>query len=796
MSFLNDVYYADTPDNKLYKLTNDGLAIGFPVNTAKTPTAVLVTSDKKTVIVTNYAANSISFFEEGVLQKTIQVGKGPMGVCESINGHFYVSNFISSTVSKVTPEGVVIKTIPVGRMPKGICCDKDGTIYTANYGANSVTKIVRDVVVETIRVGLNPSGICVDKLNTVWVANTGSHSVSHIDKVNSNVVNVQIPNSSPHDICVDLKGTKWVTGYASNKVYQIIGDAVMKGIDVGDKPFTICCNDANEIYVFNSNDTFISKINGDTAVKIPVKGKVISGAYGDPTGMDFHYISKYKENQGGGSQGGGGTLKPNSVSWDMLDQNLKDRIDAVKPFTIADGSIVMKMLSAEVQAKLNAKLDSVEIDPSHKAIIPPGSIGIDKIDSAFSALLESKLSKIADGYITLAMLSQEVKDKFTLGAGSITLAMLAQEVLDKINAGGGGGGNVTPGSITEAMLDPALKAKIDATLKEIPAGMITKAMLATELTTLIDSKLSKIEDNSVTIAMLAQDVVDLITSSHGGGGPILPGTITEAMLHADLKAVINGKMSKIEDGSITSAKLATELINKIDKEIEASGVKYDNVTLDTVKKALDELFKKYKELKDAASGPAAPEITSFTNDKNEVEVGSTVTDVKFDWVVNRPDLTLTIDNGVGDVSGATTKSVTGLSLTNDTTYTLKAEAGTRSDTKTTKVIFLPKIYGGVVDAAPDDSAKVLALEHSVLAKDANYKHTFDCSAGNKYISIAVPQSYSLDVSKFKVGGFANNNWSKTVVSVTNASGHTANYDIFTINDQQSGSAIEVAIEID
>ena len=121
MSFLNDVYYADTPDNKLYKLTNDGLAIGFPVNTDRTPTAVLAVSDKRTVIVTNYAANSISFFEDGTLQRTISVGKGPMGICESINGYFYVSNFISSTVSKVSTEGVVVKTIPVGRMPKGIC---------------------------------------------------------------------------------------------------------------------------------------------------------------------------------------------------------------------------------------------------------------------------------------------------------------------------------------------------------------------------------------------------------------------------------------------------------------------------------------------------------------------------------------------------------------------------------------------------------------------------------------------------------------------------------------------------
>lgn len=788
MSFLNDVFYADTSDNKLYKLTNDGLAIGYPINTTKTPTAVLVASDKKTVITTNYSTNSISFFEDGVLQKTVSVGKGPMGICESINGHFYVSNFISSTVTKVSTDGIVVKTIPVGRMPKGICCDKNGTIYTANYGENTVTKIVRDIVVETIRVGLNPSGICVDKLNIVWVTNTGSHSVSHIDSVNSDVSNIQIPNSSPHDICVDLKGTKWVTGYSTNKVYQIIGDAVMKGIDVGDKPFTICCNDNNEIYVFNSNDSFISKINGETAVKIPVNGNVISGAYGDPTGMDYHYISKYKD-IGNGNQGGTGTIKPGSVTYEMLDQSLKDRIDAVKSNVIEDGSIVLKMLSKEVQDKLNAKLTSVDIDPSHKVIIPPGSIGLDKIDKTFTDLLESKLSKINDGSITYAMLSQEVKDKFTISGASITLAMLSQEVKDAIAANGN---TITPGSITDAMLETSLKDKIDAAMSKVPDGYITKAMLATELTTLIDSKLSKIANSSITTDMLANDVLEVITAGHNG--TISPGTITEEMLAPTLKTIISNKLDHINDESITAAMLTTELMKRIDREITSTDVTYDNVDLNTVKKALDDIFAKVQQIKNDVVKKISPIIKTFTNNVNEVEIGSTVTSIKFDWTLNNPDLILTIDNGVGDVSGTTSKIINDLSITADTTYTLKAENAHGFDTKVTKITFLPKIYSGVVDAAPTDSSGVLALEHSVLSKNANYSNTFNCSEGNKRIVIAVPQSYGVDVSKFKVNDIANNNWSKTVITVTNASGHSSNYDIFTINDPQNESNIKVSIE--
>ena len=833
MSFLNDVFYADTSGNKLYKLTNDGLAVGYPVVTGKAPTAVLVASDKSTVIVTNYAANSISFIKDGILQKSIMVGKGPIGICESINGCFYVTNFVSSTISKVNADGVVLKTISVGRMPKGICCDKEGTIYTANYGSNSVTKIVNDVVVDTIRVGLNPSGITVDKNSMVWVTNTGSHSVSHIDKINATVVNVQIPNSSPYDICVDLKGAKWVTGYASNKVYQIIGDAVMKSIDVGNKPYTVSCNDQNEIYVFNYADSFISKIVGDAAIKIPIEGNVISGAYGDPTGMDFHYIAKYKENAGGSGSVNPGDIKPGTITYEMLEQTLKDKIDAAKPSVIEDGSIELKKLSAEVQALIKAKVETVPTN-SGEAVISPNTISYDKLDAALRAIIDGKMSSIAPSSITKAMFSTEVINSINeklskIENKSITLDMLAQEVIDKINASGGSG---TPaaGSITKDMLDTTLKKTIDEKLSKIDNGTVTLEMLAQEvidkinaatqsggggggaispgtitadllapsLKILIDSKISKDAPGVITKDMLEQTLKDKIEAA---GGTPAAGSITATMLDQALKETIDNKLGKDSVGSVTISMLAQEVKAKLDKEVEASGVKYDDATLTTVKKALDKIIADIDNIKANSGGGTVQlpvNISAFTNSVNEAEIGSTVTELDLNWTVNMSDATLSIDNGVGDVTGLVTKHLTGQSITNDTTYTLSATAkdGHSNDSKTTKIVFLPKIYAGVVDSAPTDSNGVITLETSKLSKDASFKHSFDCSAGNKHITIAVPQSYALDVSKFKVGGNANSNWSKTVVNVTNASGHVANYDVFTLNDQQNGSSIEVSIEID
>lgn len=214
-----------------------------------------------------------------------------------------------------------------------------------------------------------------------------------------------------------------------------------------------------------------------------------------------------------------------------------------------------------------------------------------------------------------------------------------------------------------------------------------------------------------------------------------------------------------------------------------SKVTHIHPTYTTVKDALDYLL--YMQ----------PEITSFSNNINTVEIGSTVSNVLLSWAVNKTMASLNINNGVGAIAivSDTSKQLSGLSLTSNTSWTLTAtdDEGT-SVTKTTGITFLNKRYWGVsASASLTTSAQIIALG-SEFGSNYNMSKTLDATGG-KYLYFAVPSSFGLTVNNFKVGGLSNSDWVKTTISFTNASGYTTNYDIFRSGNIQTGSAILVAI---
>jgi hypothetical protein len=214
--------------------------------------------------------------------------------------------------------------------------------------------------------------------------------------------------------------------------------------------------------------------------------------------------------------------------------------------------------------------------------------------------------------------------------------------------------------------------------------------------------------------------------------------------------------------------------------IDDAKVSHNDPNYPTVDAALDYLL--YK----------APQITSFTNNVNVVEMGTTVTDVVLNWTLNK---TVTSQNiaGVGDIAvGTTTKELTPLMLTSDASWTLTVSDGTNSVTKTTGVKFENKAYWGTSASTTLDNAGVLALNNA-FATNYDMDKTLDATGG-KYMYFAVPTSFGLDTSKFKVGGLANSDWVKTTIDFTNASGYKTSYDVFRSGNIQTGSAIEVVIE--
>ena len=216
--------------------------------------------------------------------------------------------------------------------------------------------------------------------------------------------------------------------------------------------------------------------------------------------------------------------------------------------------------------------------------------------------------------------------------------------------------------------------------------------------------------------------------------------------------------------------------------IDDAKVSHDHTTYDTVKKALDYLL--YE----------APEIKTFTNSVSNVELGTVINAVTLNFTTNKTMQMLEISNGVGDVLGKTNVSLTGLNMRSNTTYTITAkdEKGAIA-TKTTSVNFLNSVYYGASTAGSiSTSADVLALDNSKLATNKNMTATFDCTGG-KFIYFAMPVSFGLKNTNFKIGGLSNSAWSVSTIPVTNAHGHTENYNVFKSQNLQNGAAITVNI---
>lgn len=147
---------------------------------------------------------------------------------------------------------------------------------------------------------------------------------------------------------------------------------------------------------------------------------------------------------------------------------------------------------------------------------------------------------------------------------------------------------------------------------------------------------------------------------------------------------------------------------------EGKGLSQNDFT-DEYKKIVDDL--NYK--------PIA--IDSFANNKNTVEIGSTVTDVTLTWAYNKKPKSAKLDNEALDVN-LTTKTLTGQSIKTNKTWTLSAtDERDKTVTKTTAVTFLNGVYWGVAENTLNpDTGFVLKLTKGLQANKAK---TFTVTAG-------------------------------------------------------------------
>ena len=207
-----------------------------------------------------------------------------------------------------------------------------------------------------------------------------------------------------------------------------------------------------------------------------------------------------------------------------------------------------------------------------------------------------------------------------------------------------------------------------------------------------------------------------------------------------------------------------------------------------------------------------PIITNFVISTDTFETGSTVSSLEIKFNLNKPvseavlkDGATTVANiktilGGDTVPAEATVTVTGLTITANTTLTLEVtDDQNQSTTKTADVKFAYKLlYGAIAQGTTIDQAALESLTASQVMENPFGKYVrINCGDGttDKVPALAIVSSAGVSDDQITFINGYYSSWTKSTVSFTNASGGTANYDVFVFDDPVIGNVIATIVDL-
>ena len=227
--------------------------------------------------------------------------------------------------------------------------------------------------------------------------------------------------------------------------------------------------------------------------------------------------------------------------------------------------------------------------------------------------------------------------------------------------------------------------------------------------------------------------------------------------------------------------------------IFATGVQftYPGLNYINVNEALSDL------IGTALSNPTNPDTPQvlLTSDVTQVEAGTVVSNITFNWTLSKGTITAQSLTDVGGlVPTLRTWSLSGLSITTQKTYVLTYSltylgySGTINDSAATTISFARKRYWGLSSAATITDAGIIGLSAEFSTERAQSR-VFNPTA--QYIYFAWPATFGTAI--FKFNGLTNSAWILTSRVFVNASGGATTYNIYRSQFQQNGANIVIEV---
>lgn len=183
-------------------------------------------------------------------------------------------------------------------------------------------------------------------------------------------------------------------------------------------------------------------------------------------------------------------------------------------------------------------------------------------------------------------------------------------------------------------------------------------------------------------------------------------------------------------------------------------------------------------------------IKSFTVAGSPVEKGRIISTASLAWSTNKVPMLIEI-NGVSYDSKQTSATLTGLTLTTNTTWTLKVtDDFNGTATMQTTLYFYNGLYYGAAAQPTSISSSFIRSLTKKLTNTRKGSVTVN-AAGDQYIWIAFPVAFGEPT--FKVGGFEGGFIDRGVIEYANAYGYVENYKVWQSENVNLG-ATTVVIE--